>query len=197
MNEEKYIKMITEASNHFAITEGALKGGHVIESQKTIAQLKNIFLDEKARSEMDQNKIVYRVQAFLPVEQGTEGGLYFGTTWIEPGAVNEEYFMTQGHFHKLSNRSEYYWGIKGEGVLILMDRDRNTRAEFIYPGSLHYIPAHTAHRVANTGDSQLVFSACWPSDAGYDYDEIIKNGFSSRLLNKNGKPQLLNIEALI
>jgi glucose-6-phosphate isomerase, archaeal len=189
--------MIPEASNHFAITEGTLKGELVIDSQKAIAQLKNIFFDERARSQMDQNKIVYRVQAFLPVEQGIEGGLYFGTTWIEPGAVNEEYFMTHGHFHKLSNRAEYYWGIKGEGALILMNRDRSCRAELMHSGTLHYIPAHTAHRVANTGSTQLVFSACWPSDAGYDYEEIIKNGFSCRLLNKNGKPQLINVQALI
>lgn len=185
--------MITEASTHFAITEGTLKGKHIIDSQKAIAQLKNIFLDEDARSKMGQDKIVYRVQALLPVEQGTEGGLFFGTTWIEPGTVGEEYFMTQGHFHKLSNRAEYYWCIKGEGALILMDRNRNCRAELMHPGSLHYIPAHTAHRVANTGNTQLVFSACWPADAGYDYEEIIQHGFSARLLNKNGKPELVNI----
>ena len=185
--------MITEASTHFAITEGTLKGNHIIDSQKTIEQLKNIFLNEDARNKMEQDKIIYRVQALLPVEQGTEGGLFFGTTWIEPGTVGEEYFMTQGHFHKLSNRAEYYWGIKGEGALILMDRNRNCRAELMYPGSLHYIPAHTAHRVANTGNTQLVFSACWPADAGYDYEEIIQNGFSARLLNKNGKPELINI----
>jgi glucose-6-phosphate isomerase len=184
--------MIAEAQNQF-LTEGTLKGRHIIDSQKTIAQLRNIFLDEDVRSKMNQDKIVYRVQAFLPVEQGTEGGLFFGTTWIEPGTVGEEYFMTQGHFHKISNRAEYYWGIKGEGALILMDRNRNCRAELMYPGSLHYIPAHTAHRVANTGNTQLVFSACWPSDAGYDYDEIIQHGFSARLLNKNGKPELINI----
>jgi glucose-6-phosphate isomerase len=189
----KHKRMITEASNYFMITEGTLKGDHIIDSKKTIAQLKNIFFDERARSGMDQNKIVYHVQAFLPVKQGTEGGLFFGTTWIEPGTVHEEYFMTQGHFHKLSNRAEYYWGIQGEGALILMNRDRSSRAELMHPGSLHYIPAHTAHRVANTGSIQLVFSACWPSDAGYDYEEIIKNGFSCRLFNKNGKPQLVNI----
>ena len=185
--------MITEASNYFALTEGTLKGKQVIDSKKTIAQLKNIFTDEEARSKMDQNKIVYQVQAFLPVQQGTEGGLFFGTTWIEPGTVNEEYFMTHGHFHKLSDRAEYYWGIRGEGALILMKRDRSSRAELMHAGSLHYIPAHTAHRVVNTGSTQLVFSACWPSDAGYDYEEIIKNGFSCRLLNKNGKPQLVYI----
>jgi glucose-6-phosphate isomerase len=185
--------MIAEAQNQFISTEGTFEGKHVIDSQKTIAQLKNIFIDEDARSKMAQDKIVYRVQALLPVEQGTEGGLFFGTTWIEPGIVGEEYFMTQGHFHKLSNRAEYYWGIKGEGAVILMDRNRNCRAELMHPGSLHYIPAHTAHRVANTGNTQLVFSACWPADAGYDYDEIIQHGFSARLFNKNEKPELINI----
>jgi glucose-6-phosphate isomerase, archaeal len=185
--------MITEPSCHFMPAEGTLRGSRVIESQKTIGQLKDIFLDEDARSKMDQNKTVYSVQAFLPVDQGTEGGLFFGATTIEPGMVNDEYFITQGHFHEISNRAEYYWGIKGEGVLILMDRNRNCYAESMHPGSLHYIPAHTAHRVANTGSSQLVFGACWPSDAGHDYDEIKRNGFSCRLLNKDGKPQLIKI----
>ncbi|HRH50881.1 MAG TPA: glucose-6-phosphate isomerase family protein [Panacibacter sp.] len=185
--------MITEAPYNFIGTEGTLSGTNLIHSEKRIAQLKNIFADEAARSAMDQNTLVYSVQAILPVEQGTEAGLFFGTTTIEPGTVNEEYFITQGHFHKLSNRAEYYWGIKGEGALILMDRHRNYRAELMHPGSLHYIPAHTAHRVANTGNTQLVFSACWPSDAGYDYEEIIKYGFSCRLLNRNDKPELVKL----
>ena len=185
--------MITEPSCHFMPADGALTGNPIIESQKTIGQLKDIFLDEEARRQMDQNKTVYTVRAFLPVEPGTEGGLFFGITAIEPGAINEEYFMTQGHFHEVSNRAEYYWGIKGEGALILMDQERNCHAEFMHPGSLHYIPAHTAHRVANTGHTQLVFGACWPSDAGHNYEEIKKNGFSCRLLNKNGKPQLIKI----
>ncbi|MEJ7678164.1 MAG: glucose-6-phosphate isomerase family protein [Segetibacter sp.] len=106
--------------------------------------------------------------------------------------VNEEYFMTRGHFHKLPDRSEFYWGIKGTGVLILMDKERKCRGENMYPGSLHYIPAHTAHRVANIGNDELVFGACWPSDASYNYEEIEKNGFSCRLLQKNGKPKLIH-----
>ena len=35
-------------------------------------------------------------------------------------------------------------------MLILMDRERNTWAERMMPGSLHYIPGGVAHRVANT-----------------------------------------------
>ena len=79
-------------------------------------------------------------------------------------------------------------------MLILMDRNNNTWAEEVYPGRLHYIGGETAHRLANTGDDNLVVGACWPSDAGYDYEEIEKNGFSARLLEVNGKPLLIPVD---
>ena len=58
------------------------------------------------------------------------------------------------------------------------------------PGSLHYIPGGVAHRVANTGNSVLSFAACWPSDAGHNYEEIANKGFSARLVEVNGTPKL-------
>ena len=54
------------------------------------------------------------------------------------------------------------------------------------PGSLHYIPAGAAHRVVNTGDDPLRFVACWPSDAGYDYDLAGAKRFGARVLKQNG-----------
>ena len=100
--------------------------------------------------------------------------------------------MTKGHFHAQSDCAEFYWGVQGKGVLILMDRDRNTWGEEVYPGSLHYIGQDIAHRLANTGDQNLVVGACWPSDAGHDYDEIAGNGFSARLIEINGQPVLVS-----
>jgi glucose-6-phosphate isomerase len=174
------------------IAKGFFEGAGLKASSKNIGQLRHMFLDEKARQQMDQQQQVYRVQAILPVDEGTTGGLFMGTTWIKPGAVSNEYFMTHGHFHQLADRGEYYWGLQGDGVLLLMDEDRNTRAEYMYPGSLHYIPAYTAHRVANTGNTELSFGACWPSDAGHNYDEIKERGFSKRLINHNGIPTLIS-----
>jgi len=174
------------------IAKGVFAGAGLIASSKNIEQLRYMFLDEKARQQMDQEQQVYRVQANLPVDEGTTGGLFMGTTWIKPGAVGNEYFMTHGHFHQLVNRDEYYWGLEGNGVLLLMDEDRNTRAVYMFPGSLHYIPAYTAHRVANIGNTELSFGACWPSDAGHNYDEIKERGFSKRLINHNGIPTLIN-----
>ena len=102
--------------------------------------------------------------------------------------------MTRGHFHHEFISSEYYWCVEGEGMLILMNTDREIRAEKMRPGSLHYIPGNIAHRVANTGTGKLVFNACWTAEAGHDYETINQQGFSARLLEVEGKPQLVKSE---
>jgi glucose-6-phosphate isomerase len=141
---------------------------------------------------MSPDTLLYRVQWWPPVPESTEGGLFWGTTIIEPGQVGGEYFMTHGHFHYKADRTEFYSTISGTGALILMNEARKTSMEEMSPGSLHHIPGRTAHRVANTGSRALHFVACWPSDAGYDYNEIKKKGFSARLLSKDGKPTLVD-----
>lgn len=158
---------------------------------RRIKDLKEIFTDKEAGEELAGDKVVYEVESYLPVAEDTTGGLFFGITFIHPGTVGNEYFMTKGHFHKIPNRAEFYWGIEGEGMLILMDKNRNTWAEKMYPGSLHYINGYIAHRTANTGKTVLSFGACWPSDAGHDYDTIATHGFSKILVNQNGVPALI------
>jgi len=171
---------------------GKLSGKEVIEVLKKLNDLKNVFGAEEVRAGMDQEQVIYEVQAHLPIAEGTLAGLFYGTTIIYPGKVGDEYFMTKGHFHAQSDRAEYYWGIEGEGMLLLMDKDRNTWAEKMYKGSLHYIPADVAHRTVNTGDSRFILGACWPSDAGHNYEEIMQNGFSARLVEKEGNPVLVS-----
>ena len=183
---------ILEPSGHVEIESGKLNGEKVIEISKQLSDLENVFGAENIRKEMEQSKIVYEVQAHLPVAEGTAAGLFFGTTTIYPGKVGDEYFMTKGHFHKQSDRAEYYWGIEGKGMLVLMDKERNTWAEKMYKGSLHYIQANVAHRTVNIGEEKLIFGACWPSDAGHNYNEIIKNGFSARLVELDDKPVLVS-----
>ncbi len=100
--------------------------------------------------------------------------------------------MTKGHFHKKADRAEFYWGIKGEGILLLMDENRKVWSEKMHQGSLHYINGHIAHRTINTGDMELIFGACWPSDAGHNYEEIVENGFSARVKQIGGKIKLVN-----
>ncbi len=159
---------------------------------RTLSDVRSIFSDQKAAGEMLAEKIIYEVASHFPVPEHTEGGLFLGITYIHPGTVGNEYFMTKGHFHQIRNRAEIYYGMEGEGMLILMDENRNTWAEKMYPGSIHYISGHTAHRTANTGNTILSFGAVWPADAGHDYDTISQHGFSKILINQNGVPALVD-----
>jgi glucose-6-phosphate isomerase, archaeal len=173
------------------LPSGLLSGESIGNAVRCIKDLKGFFGDEAARLTHDPAQVVYRVQTFCPVGEGTAGGLFWGTTFIEPGTVGGEYFMTKGHHHADRNRSEFYLTVAGSGALILMNENRRTRFEPMSPGTLHYIPAHTAHRVANVGESTLAFLACWPSDAGHDYESIAAQGFGARLLNVGGVPTLV------
>lgn len=170
---------------------GRLEGRAVAEITRTLGDLAGIFRDTAARKALDPSTVVYRVQSYQPVPEGTEGGLFWGTTFLEPGLVGDEYFMTKGHLHSKRERGEYYVTVSGQGALILMAEDRTTRFEVMTPGSVHYIPGRTAHRVANTGRETLSFTACWPSDSGHDYETIARLGFSARLLMVDGEPRLV------
>ena len=179
-------------TNAEVVFSGATLVGKKVEKlTRTIGDLKGLFADKKSFEECDPKQIVYEVETYSPVAEGTEGGLFFGITKLQPGAIGDEYMMTKGHSHIIGNRAEFYWCIEGEGMLLFMDKDRNMRAEKMFPGSLHYISGFTAHRVANTGTSVLSFGACWPSDAGHNYELIEKNGFSKRLMKIDGKPKLV------
>lgn len=183
---------ITKASINIDYSNGSISGKSVINPIKRLKDLQNIFEDEEAFLSFDAEKIIYEVQAFLPVEEGKEGGLFYGKTIIHPGKIGDEYFMTKGHFHQKANRAEFYWGIQGEGMLLLMDSDRNCWAEKMYAGSLHYIDEFIAHRTINTGKTPLIFGACWPSDAGHNYQEIMDKGFSARVKEVDGKAKLIS-----
>jgi len=169
-----------------------LKGQKIDRINRKIKDVQDIFFDKKTLAAMDPEIMVYEVESYFPVENNTEGGLFYGITYIYPGKVGNEYFMTKGHFHAIRNRGEFYCTIHGEGMLLLMDEDNNTWGERMYPGSIHYIKGNTAHRTVNTGSTVLSFSAFWPSDAGHDYTTISKHGFSKILVEKDGQPQLVD-----
>ena len=172
-------------------TGNRLVGKYVQTISRTLGDLKGIFADTKAFSELDSDMPAYEVSSFLPEKEGTPGGLYFGITYLHAGKVGSEYLMTKGHYHAQIDRAEFYWGLEGEGMLILMDEQRRVWAERVFPGSLHYIPGGVAHRMANTGNTLFSFAACWPSDAGHNYQEIADHGFAARLVEIEGEPCLI------
>jgi len=169
----------------------SLIGKKIEQSTRTLGDIRFIFEKGDQITLQQASRIAYNVSSYLPEKEGTPGGLYFGITNLYPGLVGDEYFMTKGHFHANRDTAEFYWGIEGEGVVILMDEQGNIKGEKMFPGSLHYIPGRMAHRVANVSDVSLSFGACWYSNAGHDYKTIEQKGFTARLKKVNGAPQLV------
>lgn len=169
-------------------SNGGLQVEGLRSSEKNLKQLGAVFHDKQAFEQADPETIVYRVWWWEPVPGGTEGGLFWGLTEIQPGCVGNEYYMTHGHRHSIVDRSEFYGTTVGRGMLVLRDESGRRWSEEMKPGSLHYIAGRVAHRVVNTGDVPLRFVACWPSDAGHDYDIAGGKGFGARVVRENGQP---------
>lgn len=172
------------------LAKGRLTGKGISYSSRTIASIGSLFEDKNAIEKIPKDTIAYEVASYFPDGSCSPGSLNFGITYMYPVKVGREYVMTKGHFHSNRADAEYYWGIEGEGILLLMDEERNCRAERVFPGSLHYIPGNLAHRMVNTGNVLFSFGACWPSDAGHDYESIEANGFPIRVIENNGIAEL-------
>ncbi len=159
--------------------------GKPAQSRRTLGELAPIF--ENAID--DPDVIVYETHG-CPGEVEGDARLLYATTILQPGQVGDEYFMTRGHFHTNPDRGELMWTLKGQGALILMNRDRDTWIEEMSVGSTHDIDGRYAHRVANTGTEPLVFLVAWMSDCGHEYDSIRDQGFGKRLMAIDAVPTL-------
>lgn len=163
---------------------GVIEGKHVIKYEKTLGEVEGLY---QSKSDLPRDTLVYTVYSYEEGERDLKGNLYWGLTILEPLTVNGECNMTRGHFHKDRDCAEFYFGISGEGLLLLMDEDGSEWAERVFPGSLHHIDGRKAHRLINTGTVRLKVGACWPSAAGHDYEAIEAHNFSQRVFRDDGK----------
>lgn len=194
LTNENLIFMEDITLSYLTVDLDNLQGPQVQRLVRPVRSVRELFEDREAFDRLPQNAPAYEVASYLPVAEGTPGGLFYGITRIHSWIVGDEYMMTKGHFHARIDRAEFYWGLRGEGLLLLMDGNRNCRAEKVFPGSLHYIGGGIAHRMINTGDEIFSFGACWPSDAGHDYATIARDGFAVRVKKVNGQPRIVKTE---
>lgn len=171
------MKMITPPSVNYMT--GRLQSEDLVSKSTTVESLKGVFKDEDAYNQLDPKAAIYSVE-MLPA--GTdEGDLNFGASHIEPGDIGGEFHMTRGHFHERIEQAEYYFGSAGEGLLVLQKEDGDVYLEKVFPGSVHHIPGHVAHRLVNTGSERLSALAVWPSIAGHNYGTLKVDGFNVRV----------------
>jgi glucose-6-phosphate isomerase len=160
--------------------------------KRHLADLRGCFRDAEAveRALAHDNPLVYTVAAVEPA--AGDGDLHYGLGVIYPGLVGDEYFLTKGHLHTWRAAAELYIGIAGEGVMLLEDEATGeTRMIPLQPNGAVYVPGHTAHRTVNTGDVPLTYLGVCPARAGHDYGAIAERNFRSVVIQRDGKPHLI------
>lgn len=189
------LEQFTKLSEHYNPATGEISGGSVVE--RRLSQLRGSFYDERAYEEAlsQEDALLYRVAAIEPAHGS--GDLHYGIGILYPGMVGDEYYLTKGHLHSTREAAEVYIGLNGEGVMLLEDEQSGeSRLEPFGAGKVVYVPGYTAHRTMNTGIEPLTYFGVYPSNAGHDYGAIAERNFLKVLVDKNGKPALVDRSSL-
>ena len=127
------------------------------------------------------------------VQPSMIGEMNFGVTILSPGKIADEYNFTRGHYHTDTGAAEIYIGIRGEGFLLMQKRNGSCKIEKIERGKMVYAPRDwNGHRTVNAGKDKLVFLTIEQAASGHDYETIKRNGFAKLVIEKNGKPKLID-----
>lgn len=165
--------------------EGVLIGNEVSTNKKIYKDAKTFYASIDRNVQDDE--IMYEVYVYTQGEPKQAGNLNWGLTVMKPVYVNQECNITRGHFHENLNCAEIYFCLHGTGLLLLMDDKGVCSAEEMSVGSVHHIDGKLAHRLVNTSDTELKVGACWPSDAGHDYQRIEEDPFKVRIYKIDGE----------
>jgi glucose-6-phosphate isomerase len=163
-------------------------------TRRHLSQMKGMFADEDAwRLAMEkEDRLVYE---FYELSRPAHPGeLLFGTSIVYPGRIGSEYHMTKGHFHTVLDTAEVYYCLSGDGRLLMENPEGDWDVQTLRPGAAVYVPPRYAHRSVNTGDRPLVTFFVFRADAGHDYGTIESKGFRKRIVERNGKVEVVDNE---
>jgi glucose-6-phosphate isomerase, archaeal len=177
-------------SAFFDLKNGVSKGRN--STKRYLANMKGMFSDEKALEKVleKENPMVYEFYELELPE--TPGDLLFGTSTTYPGKVGNEYYMTKGHFHTILDTGEVYYCLSGTGYMLMEDPEGNWDAQQMSPGEAVYVPPRYAHRTINTGNEPLITFFVFRADAGHDYGTIETKGYRKLIVEKDGKPEIID-----
>ncbi len=163
----------------------------VLVQERYLCDMRGMYADSAAEAALAAaNPLIYRVYE-ATANPDEHGQLRYSTTVIEPGKVGDEYFMTKGHYHARGECAELYFGLAGEGVLILQTPAGEVSIQRMTPGAASYVPPYWGHRTINIGRVPFAFFACYPAEAGYDYGAIAESGFASLIIERDGAMQAI------
>jgi glucose-6-phosphate isomerase len=161
-------------------------------TKRHLSDLRGCFADTAAYETAlaSGNAMVYSVAVLEPAVG--DGDLHYGVGLIMPGKIGREYFMTKGHLHAWRPAAEFYFGLAGEGLMLLEDEATGqSRLVPLRPHHAVYVPGNTAHRTMNTGNAPLTYIGVYPAKAGHDYSTIAKTNLRCVVIERDGQPALI------
>jgi len=160
--------------------------------ERYLSKLVDMFYErDKAEEFLKKNGDILVYEVYENDIPEVDGEIRFCSSVTYPGKIGDEYFMTKGHFHKRPDTAELYYCIKGRGYMLMEKKTGEYILEEMYPGRAVYVPGYYAHRSINIGDEPLISLPVYPADAGHDYGSIEKSGFKHVVVEKNGKPAVI------
>jgi glucose-6-phosphate isomerase, archaeal len=169
---------------------GEIPGALVV--KRHLSELRGCFADAAAfeAALATADPLLYTVAAVEPARD--DGALHYGIGRLMPGKIGDEYLMTKGHLHAWRPAAEFYFGLQGEGVMLLEDEGTGeSRLIPLRPNGAVYVPGHTAHRTMNVGHAPLTYLGVYPAQAGHDYGAIARANFRCVVVERNGRPVML------
>ncbi len=161
-------------------------------TKRRLSQMSGMYCDSDAVKKIleTEDPIVYAFHEMGFPER--KGDLAFGTTILYPGTVGDEYYMTKGHFHNQLDTAEVYYTLSGEGYMVMENPEGDTIEMPLKKGEAVYVPKRYAHRTVNTGKTPLVLFFTFAADAGHDYGAIETKGFRKIIVERDGKPLIID-----
>lgn len=163
-----------------------------VTTKRSLSQMKNMFYDTGAAEKIleTDDPLIYEFYELGCPEQA--GDLSFGTTILYPGKIGDEYYMTKGHFHTILETAEIYYVLSGQGYMVIENPEGDTAEIPLSKNQVVYVPRRYAHRTVNTGADPLITFFAFPADAGHDYGTIETKGYHKMIIEKNGKPEIVD-----
>jgi glucose-6-phosphate isomerase len=163
---------------------------HII---RKLSSMKGQYLNEESFGKMLEKEDALLYEVYEKLAPAIPGELIQGLSIVHPGKVGNEYFMTKGHFHSILHTAELYYCLKGQGYMMMETPDGKYDAKELKANTAVYVPGNWAHRSINTGSKEdLVTLFCYPADAGHDYATIETRGFRKLVIEKDGKPEIID-----
>ncbi len=184
---------IAPFSLDFNLATGMCDSGRAQATRRYVSNMVAQFNDRAAAEEIVKNgdQLLYEFYELNQIPE-TDGDLKFGTSILYPGKVGDEYFMTKGHFHTLLATAEVYYTLSGSGAMMMETPEGEVRLVEMKPGEAVYVPPRWAHRTINTGDVPMVSFFVFRSDAGHDYGTIEQKGYRKLVVERDGRPVMID-----